>query len=251
MKVLGIIPARYASTRFPGKPLCRIGDKSMIQRVYEQASESKWLSEVVVATDSESIFRHVREFGGRVRLTAHHHRSGTERCIEVVRQLAEEAQHQTFDVILNIQGDEPFIDPGQIDLLAAAFDDPAVSIGSLMFPIRDLNELMDPNVVKVVVDDDLKALYFSRSPVPYVRGVPENQWLETQAFFAHMGVYGFRSDILLDLEKLTPTALEQAESLEQLRWLQHGYAIYMRQTEAKNFSIDTPQDLQKILDEIT
>ncbi|MCB0403042.1 MAG: 3-deoxy-manno-octulosonate cytidylyltransferase [Flavobacteriales bacterium] len=240
MTCLGIIPARFASTRFPGKPLIDIQGKSMIQRVYEQSRKAKRLKEVVVATDDERIFDHVKSFGGHVIMTATHHESGTERCAEAARLLG-----GVFDVIINIQGDEPFIDPEQIDLLCACFQDPETDIATLIKPIKDTEELFNPNRPKVDVDDHDFARMFSRSAIP-VLDLPEEKWLENHVYFKHIGIYGYRSHVLAEICQLNPTPLEQAERLEQLRWLENGYHIKTAVTHVEAIAIDTPEDLAKI-----
>lgn len=241
MNCLGIIPARFASTRFPGKPLIDIHGKSMIQRVYEQAKKSSFLKEVAVATDDERIFDHVTSFGGHVIMTSNKHESGTERCAEAFRLL-----EHTFDVVINIQGDEPFIDPGQIDLLCSCFRDGDTDIATLIKPINNAEELFNPNRPKVDVDERGFAKMFSRSAIPVLENIPEEKWLETQAYYKHIGIYGYRSHVLAEICKLEPTPLELAERLEQLRWLEHGYHIKTAITTVEAIAIDTPEDLAKI-----
>jgi 3-deoxy-manno-octulosonate cytidylyltransferase (CMP-KDO synthetase) len=244
MNILGIIPARYGSTRFPGKPLVMIGGRSMIRRVCEQAGKSGSISLLTVATDDARIEEHVRSFGGNVMMTSEAHRSGTERCAEVVKRLASE-QGKTFDVVLNIQGDEPFIDPRQISELADCFISSGMGIATLAKRITSPDEVKDPNVVKVIADLNSEAIYFSRSPIPFIRGAEERDWMEKHAFFRHVGIYGYRTGILEKLVSLPETPLEKAESLEQLRWLEHGFSIYVRETAYESLSIDTPEDLLK------
>jgi len=245
LKSLGIIPARYASTRFPGKPLAMIGNRSMICRVYEQVSGCSGLDGVIVATDDERIFRHVKEFGGEVMMTSDKHRSGTDRIGEVVQQLSE-TNTEPFDIIVNIQGDEPLLDPSQINLLLSCFTDPDVGIASLMKAISSRDELFNPNVVKVTTDRKSFALYFSRASIPHLRGVQEEDWLQKGTHFKHIGLYAFRTGILTEITKLEESPLETAESLEQLRWLEHGYRIKMVPTEYETIAIDTPEDLLKL-----
>ncbi|MCF8297256.1 MAG: 3-deoxy-manno-octulosonate cytidylyltransferase [Saprospiraceae bacterium] len=240
MKYIGIIPARFASTRFPGKPLVNIQGKTMIQRVFEQASKAKILSKVVVATDNSQIFEHVRSFGGNVIMTSEHHRTGTERCFEVVEKLEE-----SFDVAINIQGDEPFIDPKQIEKVAYCFKNKEIQIATLLKEISDSEELFNENVIKAVADKNKKAIYFSRNPIPYFRGKEKNTWLDNHKYFKHIGIYAYRTDVLEQIVKLSPTPLELAESLEQLRWIENGYNINVEFTEIESFSIDTPEDLAK------
>ena len=238
---LGIIPARFASTRFPGKPLADIRDKSMVRRVYEQALLAKSLDTVVVATDDARIYEHVLAFGGEVVLTRSDHPSGTDRCAEVARQFPE------AQLILNIQGDEPFIQPEQIDLLTETlFSQKRFNIATLAKKIEDPDLLQNPNVVKVVFSHKQGALYFSRHPIPYLRGIAPEQWLAQHTFYKHIGLYGFRRDALLQVARLAPTPLERAESLEQLRWLEHGIRIAVGITEWETVGVDTPEDLLKL-----
>ncbi|SDP79349.1 3-deoxy-manno-octulosonate cytidylyltransferase (CMP-KDO synthetase) [Mucilaginibacter sp. OK268] len=240
MKVLGIIPARYASSRFPGKPLVDIGGKSMIQRVYEQAKKCTSLSEVVVATDDERIFNHVQAFGGVAVMTGSDHQSGTDRCAEVA------LLHPEYEVIINIQGDEPFIDPEQIAKLAACFTDKATQLGTLIKRIKTEEELFNNNSPKVVVNKLSEAIYFSRSALPHIRGQEPENWLEFYTFFKHIGIYGYRADILQQVTKLPVSSLEKAESLEQLRWIENGYRIKVAETELETYAVDVPEDLLKL-----
>ena len=244
MKVLGIIPARYASTRFPGKPLVVIQGKTMIQRVYEQANVSNSLAKVVVATEHRTIEKHVSSFGGNVFMTSSKHISGTERCSEVVDILKDVSEN--YDVIVNIQGDEPYIDPRQIDQVCECFTNEDVKIATLAKKIQNIEELNDPNVVKVVSDIYHRAIYFSRHAIPYVRKKVSPELIQHTEFFKHIGIYGYRSNILQELVRLKATPLETAESLEQLRWLEHGYPVFVRETEYESMAIDIPADLLKI-----
>jgi 3-deoxy-manno-octulosonate cytidylyltransferase (CMP-KDO synthetase) len=241
MELLGIIPARYGSTRFPGKPLAVIDGRSMIRRVWEQAGKCTSLKRLVVATDHELIARHVEEFGGEVVMTATTHRSGTERCAEVLDNLG-----VPFDAVVNIQGDEPYIDPEQIELVAGCFRDPSVEIATLVKRITTVEEIENPNVVKVVVDRSLRALYFSRATVPYIRNREAVTPLQRTRFYKHIGIYGYRSGTLKKLVALPESMLEKAESLEQLRWLEHGFTIRVQETDIETLAIDTPADLLKI-----
>ncbi|HTF03347.1 MAG TPA: 3-deoxy-manno-octulosonate cytidylyltransferase [Bacteroidia bacterium] len=241
MSILGVIPARFASTRFPGKPLIVINGKTMIRRVYEQASASKKLHKVIVATDDLRIAEEVKSFGGEFMMTSDQHRSGTDRCAEVVSAMTGE-----WETVINIQGDEPFIQPEQIDLLASLFDDAEVSIGTLIKKLSDPADLDNANVIKVVTDRKANGIYFSRSPIPLVRGVEKKDWLTKHAFCKHIGIYGYRSEILKQLTKLEPGKLEIAESLEQLRWLENGYSIRTAFTNMETISIDAPEDLEKL-----
>jgi 3-deoxy-manno-octulosonate cytidylyltransferase (CMP-KDO synthetase) len=245
MKIFGIIPARYASTRFPGKPLVMIGGKSMIRRVYEQALLCKELSRVIVATDSDIIEKHVKNFDGKVIMTSQTHSSGTERCNEV-RERIGEISEDPASVIINIQGDEPFIDPRQITSVAEMFADRDVQIATLVKRIRSSKELSDPNVVKVVFDRDSRAIYFSRNPIPYLRGKDLSVWADERPYYKHVGIYAYRSKILAEISVLPPSPLEKAESLEQLRWIENGYPIHTRETEFESLAIDVPEDLLKI-----
>lgn len=242
MNIIGIIPARYQSTRFPGKPLVNIHGKSMIQRVYEQALQSTRLNKVVIATDDDRILKHVQEFKGTAVMTAPHHLSGTDRCAEVIRQ----EKNSDWDVVVNIQGDEPYIQPEQIDLLCSCFEKPETSIATLVKKITSPDELFNHNNVKVVMNKFGRALYFSRFPIPYNRNFPEQEWLKHSAYFKHIGIYGYRPETLLEIAELTKTNLEVTESLEQLRWIEHGYSIHAAVTTLESVSIDTPEDLDKV-----
>jgi 3-deoxy-manno-octulosonate cytidylyltransferase (CMP-KDO synthetase) len=240
MEILGIIPARYASTRFPGKPLVLIHGKTMIQRVYEQASKSS-LTKVIVATDDQRIMEHVQSFGGKAVMTAEHHQSGTDRCFEAYQQ-----HDQPFEYIINIQGDEPFIRPEQIDLVASCFRNPQTQLATLIKKISTPEELFNVNAPKVVISRTGEALYFSRQPIPYCRNVPNDIWHQQHTYYKHIGIYGYRADILEQITQLPPSGLELAESLEQLRWLENGFRIATATTEFETFGIDSPEDLEKI-----
>lgn len=238
--VLAVIPARWASTRFPGKPLIDLGGKSMIRRVFEQVNDSKKVDRVVVATDDVRIYDHVQSFG-EVVMTRSEHPSGTDRCAEVAMQFPE------ADLILNVQGDEPFIQPQQIDLLTdTLLNSPNASIATLAKKIDNEALLFNPNVVKAVFSPVAGAIYFSRHPIPFVRGVATENWLEQQHFYKHIGLYGFRRETLLEIARLSPTPLEKSESLEQLRWLEHGYRIAVGITEWETIGIDSPEDVEKL-----
>lgn len=240
MKVLGVIPARYESTRFPGKPLVNIRGKSMIARVYERCRQAKTLDQVVVATDDQRIFDHVRSFGGEVMMTSKSHRSGTDRCAEVA------AEHSEVEIVVNIQGDEPFIDPNQIDQLVQLFDGVStVDIATLAKKIDSEEAMMDPNIVKVVFNKQAQALYFSRSTIPFVRNLASSQWLRHHDFYKHIGIYAFKNEVLQACAKLPQGRLEIMESLEQLRWLEAGYNISVGLTKLETMGIDTPEDLEK------
>lgn len=238
MKVLGIIPARYASSRFPGKPLVDIAGKSMIQRVYEQAKKCADLTEVIVATDDDRIYNHVLAFGGVAVMTADYHQSGTDRCAEVA------LAHPQYDVVINIQGDEPYIDPEQISKLAGCFNTADVQLATLIKRIKTEQELHNTNSPKVVVNKLDEAVYFSRSALPHVRGEKPENWLEFFTYYKHIGIYGYRADVLQQITKLPVSSLEKAESLEQLRWIENGYRIKVAETDLETYAIDTPQDLE-------
>ncbi len=238
-KFIGIIPARYQSSRFPGKPLAMIGNKTMIQRVYEQAGKA--LNMVVVATDDSRIKTTVEKFGGNVVMTGPNHPNGTARCYEAVLRL------KTFsNIIINIQGDEPFINPLQIEAIKKLFDSPAVSIATQIKKITNTEDLSNPNIPKVVINQKMEAIYFSRSPIPFLRNIHRAEWLSKHTFYKHIGLYAYRQNILSQIVDLSPTANEQAESLEQLRWIDHGFTIQTGITEFETIGIDTPEDLNKI-----
>lgn len=242
MKVIGIIPARYASTRFPGKPLAMLGGLHIIERVYRQVQGT--LDRVVVATDDNRIAEAVIAFGGDVIMTSTEHRSGTDRVMEAYTKVGEE-----FDVIVNIQGDEPFIQPEQLQTVCRCFEDESVDIATLVktfAPEDGWQTLENPNSPKVVVDKQMHALYFSRSVIPYFRGVDErNEWLKKHTYYKHIGLYAYRSDVLKEITSLPQSSLELAESLEQLRWLENGYTIKVGTTNIETIGIDTPEDLAK------
>lgn len=240
-KTLGVIPARYASSRFPGKPLVDIRGKSMIRRVYEQAGKATMIDKVIVATDDQRIFDHVQDFGGIVQFTADTHRSGTDRCAEI-------ADRETdYDIVINIQGDEPFIDPRQIDQVVEPLrTHPQLEIATLAKRLHDEGTLFNPNIVKVVFDHEQRAMYFSRSAIPYLRDVDPSLWMDKAEFYKHIGIYGFRRSALLAVADLAPGRLEQCESLEQLRWLEAGYRIHVGITQWETFGVDHPEDLKKI-----
>lgn len=244
MKVLGIIPARYASTRFPGKPLAVIDGKSMIHRVFEQAVSCGELSRVIVATDDESIKKHVEQFGGEPVMTGAHHNSGTERCNEAYDLIRK--QDSQYDAIINIQGDEPYIRPEQIFQVISCFKDSEVMIASLMKRITSVNDIQNPNVVKVISDIHGNALYFSRAAIPFVRGRDISEWPDHSSFFRHVGIYGYRPGALADIVNLPLSPLETAESLEQLRWLENGFRIRLKETSFESIAVDTPADLLKL-----
>ncbi len=241
MKFVGIIPARFRSTRFPGKPLAIINGKPMIQWVVEQTG--KVMENVWVATDNDEISKTVRAFGGNAIMTSPDHRSGTDRCAEAAKVLSGEID---FDVVINVQGDEPFIQPEQIMEIKNCFT-PGVGIATLIRQITDIGELENPNKPKVVIDKKGDALYFSRSVIPFIRGIDRNDWLNRHTYWAHIGMYGYRKDVLQKITSLRPSILETAESLEQLRWLENGFRIKTVVTRFTSFGIDTPEDLKYAL----
>lgn len=243
MNVIAIIPARYASTRFPGKPLAMLGGKPMIQWVCERVGAMPELSAAIVATDDQRIFDTVEGFGGRVMMTSDKHRSGTDRCGEVLARLEEMGEH--YDVVINVQGDEPFVEPEQLRSLIRAFDSLQVQIASLKKAVCDEETLFSPNAVKVVCDLAGNALYFSRHTIPFLRGKERSEWNGSHTYFKHVGIYAFRSQVLKELVKLPQGELERCESLEQLRWLENGYHIRMIETATENIGIDTPEDLEQ------
>jgi 3-deoxy-manno-octulosonate cytidylyltransferase (CMP-KDO synthetase) len=246
LNFIGIIPARYASTRFPGKPLAMINGKTMIQRVYEQALSSKLLSKVIVATDDERIKNCVEEFGGTVVMTSQNHKSGTDRCFEAISIFLKENKINKADVAVNIQGDEPFINPVQIDILCSCFDNNETQIATLIKKIKSPEELLNPNVVKVVTDKTNRALYFSRSAIPYFRGKEIGEWINYNDYYKHIGIYAYRLECLEKIAALEMSALEKSESLEQLRWLENGFSIHARITDFESNAVDTPEDLLTI-----
>ena len=235
--MLCIIPARYASTRFPGKPLVMLGDRTMIQRVYEQVSKAQRPTKIIVATDDQRIFDHVQSFGGQVVMTAAHHLSGTDRCAEVAALFPE------IKWVINVQGDEPYIQPEQIDLLCNTLENSASGIATLAKQIEQESQIFDTNCVKVALAQNHQALYFSRHAIPYIRGKAKDEWLTSGIHYKHIGLYGFSNTILQELAQLQPSTLELAESLEQLRWLEHGYRIAVGITDMETKGIDTPEDI--------
>lgn len=250
MKYIGIIPARYASTRFPGKPLAMVGDQSMIMRVYKQAKKAKSISEVFVATDDARIFDHVMTFGGRAIMTSEKHPSGTDRVFEAATKIISGPDAFKNTVIINIQGDEPFISPTAIDILSGSFEDTEIGIATLIKKITAKEELSNPNVVKVITGKSRRAIYFSRSPMPHLRGIELSDWISKYSYYKHIGIYAYRAEILRELAKLEPSPLELAEGLEQLRWLDNGYAIHTELTDYESIAIDTPEDLSKITNKV-
>jgi len=239
--ILGVIPARYQSSRFPGKPLVQILGKSMIQRVYEQAKKSNALADVIVATDDERIFEHVLSFGGKAVYTKENHPSGTDRCFEAFQK-----HNGNYDYVINIQGDEPFIDPSQIDLLANVCNG-ATELATLMIPVDSHEVLFDNGEVKIVLNQYHEALYFSRMVIPFIKGKPENEWHLNHTYYRHVGMYAYRADVLKQVTELQPSSLENAESLEQLRWLENGLKIKCVSTNFDSHCVDTPEDIEKVI----
>ena len=244
VNVIGIIPARYASSRFPGKPLADINGKSMIHRVYEQATKSTLLNKVIVATDDDRIKKEVLSFGGNVAMTSSAHKSGTDRCREVLDEIETDEQ---VDIIVNIQGDEPLIEPAQIDELIGLFKHDGFGIATLVKKIENEQDLFNTNVNKVVLSKSMHAIYFSRHPIPFQQNVPTTAWLQNFDYYKHIGMYGYRATVLKEITKLEQSKLEKAESLEQLRWIENGYAIKVGITRFESMSVDTPEDLSKII----
>jgi len=243
MRILGIIPARYASTRFPGKPLADIDGRPMVRCVYEQAVKNKQLNEVIIATDDKRIEAAVKKFNGNVVMTSRKHASGTDRCNEALKKSG-----GRYDAVINIQGDEPFIFPKQISNVANCFISPAgnkTQIATLVMKVKSIRELENHNTVKVVVNKKKEALYFSRTAIPYYRGKNFSAWMKSHTYYKHIGIYGYRADILKEITRLKRSSLEIAESLEQLRWLENGYRITVELTDLESFSIDTPEDLAR------
>jgi len=239
--VLGIIPARYASSRFPGKPLVDILGKSMIRRVYEQAKKSAALTDVVVATDDARIYDHVLAFGGKAVYTREEHPSGTDRCFEALQNAGGH-----YDYVINIQGDEPFIDPTQIDLLASVCDG-NTELATLMIPVDSHDVLFDMGEVKITLNTNNEALYFSRMVIPYIKGVDQKDWHKHHNYYRHVGMYAYRRDVLEKVTKLQPSSLEKAESLEQLRWLENGFKVKCAVTHFDSHCVDTPEDIEKVI----
>ena len=241
MKFIGIIPARYASTRFPAKPLAVLGGKPVIQRVYEQVSGI--FDEAYVATDDERIEAAVKAFGGKVVMTSPNHKSGTDRCYEAFTKVG-----GGYDVVVNIQGDEPFIQPSQLEAVKACFEDPTTQIATLVKPFTTDDgfvALENVNSPKVVVNANMNALYFSRSIIPYQRNADKQDWLAGHTYYKHIGLYAYRAEVLKEITSLPQSSLELAESLEQLRWLENGYTIKVGVTQVETIGIDTSEDLER------
>lgn len=245
MKFLALIPARYASTRFPGKPLADLGGKPMIRRVYEKVADV--FEYTYVATDDVRIEQTVQGFGGRVVMTSADHRSGTDRCCEALDRV-EALTGISFDGVVNVQGDEPFIAREQLEKIRTCFDDPSTDIATLVKPFAPGEDVTQPNSPKVVLSVDGYALYFSRSVIPYLRGVDPAEWSSRHTYWKHIGLYAYRSEVLRRITRLAPGTLERCESLEQLRWLENGYRIKVAETHAEGIAIDTPEDLQRAVE---
>jgi len=245
MEFIGIIPSRFASTRFPGKPLVDINGKIMIQRVYEQAKKA--LTHVFVATDDERIYDAVKNFGGEVIMTSTEHQSGTDRCNEAIEKAIMLVDVDVENlVVINIQGDEPFIQPQQLQRLMQCFDNAETQIATLIKPTTNPEEIFNPNCVRVIVDVNHFALYFTRATVPYLRNVAQEKWHENYKYNKHIGIYSYRYEVLKQIAQLPQSPLEKAESLEQLRWLENGFRINTATTDFESIAIDTPQDLEKL-----
>lgn len=238
MKFIGVIPARYASSRFPGKPLARLGGKYVVERVYEKAAEV--FEQAVVATDDARIYDAVQAFGGRAVMTRADHKSGTDRIAEAMEKIG-----GAWDVVVNIQGDEPFVRREQLETICRCFDDADTQIATIGKPFADMQGVLNPNSPKIVVDRRGYAMYFSRSVIPFVRGVEQDEWLGHYPFLKHLGIYAYRTDVLRAITRLPQSALEKAESLEQLRWLENGYRIRVGVTDFETVGIDTPDDLRR------
>jgi len=243
VKTVGIIPARYASTRFVGKALADINGKTMIRRVYEQAQQSHSLSAIFVATDDQRIVDEVESFGGNVIMTSPKHPSGTDRCFEALEKIGKDK----YEVVVNIQGDEPFIHPEQINKVISSFKNEEVQISTLAHLITDSRDLNNPSLVKIVKKANGEALYFSRSPIPYIRESDNKNWTHAYPFLKHIGIYAYRPHVLEEIVKLPPSSLEKAECLEQLRWLENGYSIMVEVTDKESFPVDTPEDLKRFM----
>ena len=240
LKVFGIIPARYASKRFPGKPLAKLGEHTMIEWVYRRALKA--FDTVVVATDDERIAEEVRIFGGQAVMTSSEHLSGTDRCAEALAQIQEKIGVKA-DVVVNVQGDEPFVEPELLARLVECFNDKTTQIATVVKPFENRADLFNPNHVKTVMTETGRAIYFSRSPIPYIRDLAQEEWLNQHTFFWHLGLYAYRADVLLKLTQLKPSSLEIAESLEQNRWIENDFSIQIIQTKGENIAVDTPEDL--------
>jgi len=245
-RIIGIIPARYGSSRFPGKPLVDIFGMPMIERVYKRVAEA--LPEICVATDDIRIMDTVKGFGGKGIMTSGDHQTGTDRCFEALNKI-QKVNGVTYDIVINVQGDEPFINPGQLGMIINCFQDEETEIATLIKEIDDTEDIFNPNTVKTVVDKNGFALYFSRSPIPYLRNQEQNMWLAHHTFYKHLGIYAYKADILGEITKLEVSLLERAESLEQNRWIENGYKINTAVTAHESVSIDTEEDLKKLTEQ--
>lgn len=245
IKYLALIPARYASTRFPAKPLADILGKPMIQHVYERAA--RLFEHCYVATDDTRIADAVTAFGGNVVMTSTEHRSGTDRCREALEKVSAETGIE-FDVVVNIQGDEPYIQTEQLELIKSCFADSNTQIATLVKPFSADEDIFNPNLPKVVLNAHSEAMYFSRSPIPYLRNLPQEEWQSAHTYLKHIGLYAYKSNILKEITSLEAGELEKLESLEQLRWLENGYKIKVAKTEFESYAIDTPEDLERLLE---
>jgi 3-deoxy-manno-octulosonate cytidylyltransferase (CMP-KDO synthetase) len=243
MKILGIIPARFASTRFPGKPLAEISEKPMIQWVFERTSRA--FEHVYVATDDERIQKAVESFGGKVVKTSAMHQSGTDRCAEAL-DIVENLTNIKFDIVVNVQGDEPFIQPEQLKKVVTCFNDPQVQIATLVKQFSINEDIFNPNSPKVILNNNSEAIYFSRSAIPFMRSRDKSDWPVNHPYYKHIGLYAYRTDVLKEITKLKQSMLEIAESLEQLRWIENGYRIKVEKTDMETLSVDTPEDLEKV-----
>lgn len=243
MEVLGIIPARFASTRFPGKALADIGGKPMVQRVYEQAN--KVIATLFIATDNEKIEKTAQQFGGQCIMTSSAHQSGTDRCYEALQTISSGLK-KDFDIVVNIQGDEPFVQTAQIQALIDCFEKPEVEISTLVKKIDNPADIFNPNYPKVILDTQGRAIYFSRSPIPFIRNVPEQEWHTRHTFYKHLGMYAYRCSMLKKICSLPPSSLEKAEALEQNRWIEHGMQIYTAETTTESYPVDIPADIEKL-----
>lgn len=245
IKYLALIPARYASTRFPAKPLADILGKPMIQHVYERAA--RLFEHCYVATDDTRIADAVTAFGGNVVMTSTEHRSGTDRCREALEKVSAETGIE-FDVVVNIQGDEPYIQTEQLELIKSCFADRDTQIATLVKPFSAEEDIFNPNLPKVVLNARSEAMYFSRSPIPYLRNLPQEEWQSAHTYLKHIGLYAYKSNILKEITSLEAGELEKLESLEQLRWIENGYKIKVAKTEFESYAIDTPEDLERLLE---
>ena len=244
-KTIAIIPARFGSSRFPGKPLAQIGKKTMIRRVYERCSSCASLDEVWVATDDERIRQEVESFNGKVVLTSDRHKSGTDRCAEAMEKIG-----FTEGVVINVQGDEPFVHTSQLEQVISLFQDPETDIATLKIRIEETTQLHSSDAVKVVCDRKGKALYFSRQAIPFRRDTDREDWLKTGLYYKHIGMYGFRAPVLKKVAQLAPGVLEEAEKLEQLRWMENGLSIVVAETPFDSLSVDSPEDIERIMNRI-